>query len=267
MSCNAVQGVSLVVHQRPGTRSGRPSACRGWSRSSYPPRRRMRRVGVARRPRMVGREPGRAQERSARDPTRGSRRSQVWARRARHCPGRGHTECGRCPGERFDGPAPGVAGVRGRPPRPRIRAAEARTVTRVDKRDTLAGRARRGVVVVFGAALLLPAGCGADPSAVYRDSAVKALQGGLSECRTAELAGRLWLKGNSTHAFALVVVGDERRGGGGGRGLVRGAAATSSRGRRHPPADDGRPGRRGILGAVGAHRPGPQRRWEHPGCS
>ena len=80
-------------------------------------------------------------------------------------------------------------------------------MTRVAKRDTLAGRARRGAVVVFGAALLLPAGCGADPSTVYRDSAVKALQGGLSECRTAELAGRLWLKGNSTHAFALVVVG------------------------------------------------------------
>jgi hypothetical protein len=55
-------------------------------------------------------------------------------------------------------------------------------------------------------------GCGTDPGAVYRDSAVKALEGSLSEARTAELAGRLWVTGRSTHGFAVVVVGDSDTG-------------------------------------------------------
>lgn len=58
------------------------------------------------------------------------------------------------------------------------------------------------LVVALGAT----AGCGDDPSAVYRDAAVKALEGSLSEARSAELAGRLWVSGRSTHAFATVVV-------------------------------------------------------------
>ncbi|HSF99357.1 MAG TPA: hypothetical protein VLA55_11735 [Ornithinibacter sp.] len=62
--------------------------------------------------------------------------------------------------------------------------------------------------VALAAVLLLATGCGSDSGAVYRDSAVRALEGTLSEARTAELAGRLWVAGRSTHSFALVVVGD-----------------------------------------------------------
>ena len=48
---------------------------------------------------------------------------------------------------------------------------------------------RRAGAALGAAVLLGAAACGADPSAVYRDSAVKALEGSLSEARTAELAG------------------------------------------------------------------------------
>lgn len=53
---------------------------------------------------------------------------------------------------------------------------------------------------------MVVSGCGEEPSAVYRDSAVSALGGSLSEARTAELAGRLWVAGRSTHSFAVVIV-------------------------------------------------------------
>ena len=36
----------------------------------------------------------------------------------------------------------------------------------------------------------------------YRDAAVTALEGALGEARTAELAGRQWVAGASTHSFA-----------------------------------------------------------------
>lgn len=62
------------------------------------------------------------------------------------------------------------------------------------------------------AVLLLAAGCGRDASTVYRDSAVTVLEATLGEGRTAELAGRLWVEGRSTHAFAVVVVGESDSG-------------------------------------------------------
>ena len=71
---------------------------------------------------------------------------------------------------------------------------------------------RRAGAALTAAAALVAAGCGADPGAVYRDSAVSALEGSLSEARTAELAGRLWVAGRSTHDFAVVVVGDSDTG-------------------------------------------------------
>lgn len=67
---------------------------------------------------------------------------------------------------------------------------------------------RRAGAAVAAAAVLATVGCGGNPTAVYRDSAVRALEGSLSEARTAEMAGRLWVAGRSTHAFAVVVVGD-----------------------------------------------------------
>jgi hypothetical protein len=82
---------------------------------------------------------------------------------------------------------------------------------------TSAGRraaaARRRAAAAFtAAAVLVVTGCAADPVAVYRDSAVKALEGSLSEARTAELAARLWADGRSPHAFAVVVVDDSETG-------------------------------------------------------
>jgi len=71
---------------------------------------------------------------------------------------------------------------------------------------------RRAGAALITTAMLLLAGCGADPGAVYRDSAVKALEGSLSEARTAEFAGRLWVTGRSTHSFAVVVVGESDTG-------------------------------------------------------
>ena len=65
----------------------------------------------------------------------------------------------------------------------------------------------RGIAAVGAVALaLLATGCGEPASAVYRDAAVKTLEGSVSEARTAELAARLWLEGSSTHAFASVSV-------------------------------------------------------------
>jgi hypothetical protein len=71
---------------------------------------------------------------------------------------------------------------------------------------------RRAGAALGAAVLLGAAACGADPSVVYRDSAVKALEGSLSEARTAELAGRLWVTGRSTHPLAVVVVRDSDAG-------------------------------------------------------
>lgn len=76
-----------------------------------------------------------------------------------------------------------------------------------------APRARPGVVVALTVTVALATtGCGADAGAVYRDAAVKALEGTLSESRSAELAGRLWVGGRSTHSFAVVVVRDSDAG-------------------------------------------------------
>jgi hypothetical protein len=68
-------------------------------------------------------------------------------------------------------------------------------------------RRRTWTALVAAAVLVSAGGCGTDGGAVYRDSAVKALEGSLSEARTAELAGRLWVTGRSTHSLAVVVVG------------------------------------------------------------
>jgi len=54
---------------------------------------------------------------------------------------------------------------------------------------------------------VLASGCAGNPRSVYRDSAADVLAATLSEGRTAELAGRLWVDGRSTHPFAVVVVG------------------------------------------------------------
>jgi hypothetical protein len=66
--------------------------------------------------------------------------------------------------------------------------------------------------VVLLAALLAVGGCGTDATTVYRESAVAALEAVLSEARTAELAGRLWVDGQSTHPLAVVVVGESEAG-------------------------------------------------------
>jgi hypothetical protein len=81
-------------------------------------------------------------------------------------------------------------------------------VSRTRLRRGPGGGLRRVAGACVVTVLLLAAGCGGDPGAVYRDSAVRALEGTLSEARTAELAGSLWLAGRSTHSFAVVVVGD-----------------------------------------------------------
>ena len=77
-----------------------------------------------------------------------------------------------------------------------------------------AGTLRGAGLLLAASALVVVAGCAADPSAVYRESAVSALEGTLSEARSAELAGRLWVTGRSTHAFAVVVVGASDTGSG-----------------------------------------------------
>jgi hypothetical protein len=61
-------------------------------------------------------------------------------------------------------------------------------------------------VLLVAAVGFTASGCAADPSAVYRDAAVKTLQATLSEARTAELAGRLWVSGGSSHAATVVLV-------------------------------------------------------------
>lgn len=70
----------------------------------------------------------------------------------------------------------------------------------------------RSTGTVLVAALLALGGCGTDATTVYRDSAVAALEASLSEARTAELAGRLWVAGRSTHPLAVVVVGESETG-------------------------------------------------------
>jgi hypothetical protein len=81
-------------------------------------------------------------------------------------------------------------------------------VSRSRLRRELVGWGRRVGWASMVTLLLLAAGCGGDPGAVYRDSAVRALEGSLSEARTAEVAGSLWVAGRSTHSFVVVVVGD-----------------------------------------------------------
>ncbi len=71
---------------------------------------------------------------------------------------------------------------------------------------------RSGAGVALAAVLVLVAGCGRDAGEVYRDSAVTVLQATLSEGRSAELAGRLWVAGRSTQAFAVVLVSDSDTG-------------------------------------------------------
>ena len=77
---------------------------------------------------------------------------------------------------------------------------------------TAPARRRVGAVLALLVGLGTAAGCGSDPSAVYRDAAVSAMEGTLSEARTAELAGRLWVSGRSTHAFATVAVRESEAG-------------------------------------------------------
>jgi hypothetical protein len=94
---------------------------------------------------------------------------------------------------------------------------------------------RRRLAGILGGLLLVllaPAGCGAGGErAAYREAAVTALEGALGESRTAELAGRQWVAGRSTHPFASVVVGE-------GEGGV-GAEAGWFEGQQPPtPADD-----------------------------
>ncbi len=71
---------------------------------------------------------------------------------------------------------------------------------------------RSGAGVALAAVLVLVAGCGRDAGEVYRDSAVTVLEATLSEGRSAELAGRLWVAGRSTQAFAVVLVSDSDTG-------------------------------------------------------
>ena len=70
-------------------------------------------------------------------------------------------------------------------------------------------------LVLIAVALLAVAGCGTDPGPVYRQSAVNVLEATLSEGRTAELAGRLWVDRRSTHARSVVIVGESDTGVGG----------------------------------------------------
>ena len=82
----------------------------------------------------------------------------------------------------------------------------------MSRRLHAAAAARSMRIALAVAALLVVAGCGADPVVVYRDSAVSALEATLSEARTAELAARLWVAGRSTHQLAVVVVRDSDTG-------------------------------------------------------
>jgi len=66
--------------------------------------------------------------------------------------------------------------------------------------------------VLVAVALLAVAGCGTDAGPVYRQSAVNVLEATLSEGRTAELAGRLWVERRSTHALSVVIVGESDTG-------------------------------------------------------
>jgi len=66
--------------------------------------------------------------------------------------------------------------------------------------------------VLIAVALLTVAGCGTDAGPVYRQSAVNVLEATLSEGRTAELAGRLWVERRSTHALSVVIVGESDTG-------------------------------------------------------
>ena len=83
---------------------------------------------------------------------------------------------------------------------------------------------RRRLAGILGGLLLLGcAGCGAGGDRVaYRDAAVTALEGALGESRTAELAGRQWVAGASTHPFASVVVGEGESGVGAETGWFEG---------------------------------------------
>jgi hypothetical protein len=84
---------------------------------------------------------------------------------------------------------------------------------------------RRRLAGILGGLLLLlaSAGCGAGGErAAYRDAAVTALEGALGESRTAELAGRQWVAGRSTHPFASVVVGEGESGVGAEAGWFEG---------------------------------------------
>jgi hypothetical protein len=98
-------------------------------------------------------------------------------------------------------------------------------------------------VVGLLAALLLVTGCSTDPVPVYRDSAVNVLEATLSEGRTAELAGRLWVDHRSTHALAVVVVDESDTGVG---------AETDWFGQLQPPGVSGDRVRRRTLDALDA---------------
>ncbi|MFL6169155.1 MAG: hypothetical protein ACJ711_05745 [Ornithinibacter sp.] len=82
----------------------------------------------------------------------------------------------------------------------------------MSRRHPAAGAIASRRITLTLAAVLVVAGCGADPVVVYRDSAVSALEATLSEARTAELAARLWVAGRSTHPLAVVVVRDSDTG-------------------------------------------------------
>ena len=73
-------------------------------------------------------------------------------------------------------------------------------------------KSRRVQPVLIAVALLTVAGCGTDAGPVYRQSAVNVLEATLSEGRTAELAGRLWVERRSTHALSVVIVGESDTG-------------------------------------------------------
>jgi len=83
-------------------------------------------------------------------------------------------------------------------------------------------RRRRLAGILGGLLLLGSAGCGGGDRAAYRDAAVAALEGALGESRTAELAGRQWVAGRSTHPFASVVVGEGESGVGAEAGWFEG---------------------------------------------
>lgn len=73
-----------------------------------------------------------------------------------------------------------------------------------------AGSRTRWLAAAVG--VLLAAGCGGGSTATYQESAAAVLEASLSDARTAELAGRLWLAGRSSHATASVVVAGSEEG-------------------------------------------------------